>query len=122
MIDTLLNSVLPLMVGLFTVALAIGGGIYLFKYVSVRNVNAELDAKDGAIATQGQVNEANEHRIAQLEKDVARLMEDNAALTAKVEFLEQYSAQALAERIEAQQDVMIGILQAIQSEVTARPR
>ena len=111
---------IPVVVGLLTIATAVGGIVYLYKYVSARDITAELDAKDGAIATQTQVNDANEHRIDQLEKAVERLSAENAALTAKVEFLEMYSAQALAERIEAQQEVMIGILQAIQSEVTAR--
>lgn len=118
--DVFLKTVIPLFVGLITIFTAVIGAWYLYKYVNARDITAELDAKDGAIATQTQVNDANEHRINQLEKDVARLLADNAALTAKVEFLEQYSAQALAERIEAQQEVMIGILQAIQSEVTAR--
>lgn len=116
----LIYTVIPVVVGLLTIATAVGGIVYLYKYVSARDITAELDAKDGAIATQTQVNDANEHRIDQLEKAVERLVAENAALTAKVEFLEMYSAQALAERIEAQQEVMIGILQAIQSEVTAR--
>jgi cell division protein FtsB len=116
----LIYTVIPVVVGLLTIATAVGGIVYLYKYVSARDITAELDAKDGAIATQTQVNDANEHRIDQLEKAVERLSAENAALTAKVEFLEMYSAQALAERIEAQQEVMIGILQAIQSEVTAR--
>ena len=116
----LIYTVIPVVVGLLTIATAVGGIVYLYKYVSARDITAELDAKDGAIATQTQVNDANEHRIDQLEKAVERLSAENAALTAKVEFLEMYSAQALAERIEAQQEVTIGILQAIQSEVTAR--
>jgi hypothetical protein len=115
-----IEGAIPTIVALFTLATAIGGAWYLFRYVSAQDTAAQLSAKDGAIATQAQVNDANEHRIDQLEKDVLRLAEENASLKGKVEFLEQYSAQALAERIEAQQEVMIGILQAIQRELTTK--
>ena len=113
-------SAIQALVGFVTIFAAFGGAWFIVRYVSAQDTAAELQAKDGAIATQAQVNDANEHRIAQLEKDVARLAEENASLRGKVEFLEQYSAQALAERIEAQQEVMIGILQAIQREITAK--
>jgi hypothetical protein len=113
-----MTGLLPTLVGLVTILAAIGGSWFIVRYVSAQDTAAELSAKDGAIATQAQVNDANEHRIAQLEKDVARLAKENASLKGKVEFLEQYSAQALAERIEAQQEVMIGILQAIQREIS----
>lgn len=115
-----MSGALPTLVGLLTLVAGAGGAWFIIRYVSAQDTTAELQAKDGAIATQSQVNDANEHRIAQLEKDVARLSEENANLKGKVEFLEQYSAQALAERIEAQQEVMIGILQAIQTELTSK--
>jgi predicted RNase H-like nuclease (RuvC/YqgF family) len=114
------TGALPTLVGFLTLLAAVGGAWFIVKYVSAQDTSAELQAKDGAIATQAQVNDANEHRIAQLEKDVLRLAEENASLKGKVEFLEQYSAQALAERIEAQQEVMIGILQGIQREISSR--
>jgi predicted nuclease with TOPRIM domain len=115
-----MTGILPTLVGLATILAGIGGAWFIVKYVTAQDTAAELQAKDGAIATQAQVNDANEHRIDQLEKDVLRLSEENSNLKGKVEFLEQYSAQALAERIEAQQDVMIGILQAIQLELTTK--
>ena len=115
-----MTGALPTLVAIVTILAGIGGAWFIVRYVTAQDTAAELSAKDGAIATQAQVNDANEHRIAQLEKDVVRLAEENANLKGKVEFLEQYSAQALAERIEAQQEVMIGILQAIQRELSSK--
>ena len=69
----LIYTVIPVVVGLLTIATAVGGIVYLYKYVSARDITAELDAKDGAIATQTQVNDANEHRIDQLEHRIDQL-------------------------------------------------
>jgi hypothetical protein len=118
--------------GFITIVGAIVGAIYLYAKVKATDTQATIDAKDAAITTQGQVNDANDHRIAQLEATVARmekehneaiikLERENASLRGKVEVLEQYQAPEAIREFQSQQTVIIEILRAIQAEVSRKP-
>lgn len=108
-----------------TIVAALLGGFYLWRYVGATNVRSQLDAKDGAIATMLQSIEAGKIRQDQLEDLVKRQTEELsearrelAVLREKLEAVETYAAPQAVERFEKQQEAMIEILQAIQSEIT----
>lgn len=106
--------------GILTIVAAIGGFVYLYRNVQAQSGRANLDAKDAAILTQTQVNQANEQRIEQLEKTVVRLSKENGEMKAKIQILEDYAAPEAIKRFEEQQAIMIEILRSIQSELEKR--
>lgn len=114
--------------GVLTVIGFIIGFVYLYKKVQATNVEATIAAKDDAIHTQAQVNDANDRRIKQLEDSmermekenllaIAKLEAENAELRGKIEVLEQYQAPEAIREFQAQQTVIIQILKSIQMEI-----
>jgi len=110
-----------------TIVSAVVGAIYLFRYVAAQNTMAELASKDGVIRTWEQNNDANEHRIAVLEQQVATLTEqytkvvgDLAKANQEIVVLREFTAPAAIKRFEKQQDSIIAILQAIEKQIGER--
>jgi hypothetical protein len=110
--------------GLLTIIGAVIAAYGIYKYAKATDVQSELKAKDGAIITQNQVNDANEQRITQLEgivekmeSELVNMRRNEAELKGKIEVLERYSAPEAIERFEAQQKIIVEILQGIQKQL-----
>lgn len=99
--------------------------LFLLRVNQAQNAAAQLTAKDSVIHTWEQSAQANEERIDALEQKVSTLSNklteahsEIKMLRAQLEQVERYAAPEAVRRFEAQQEVMIQILRAIQEEVS----
>lgn len=99
--------------------------LFLLRVNQAQNAAAQLTAKDSVINTWEQSAQANEERIDALEQKVSTLSNklteahsEIKMLRAQLEQVERYAAPEAVRRFEAQQEVMIQILRAIQEEVS----